>query len=537
MHRVAVTALLGVLGTAVVPAQPMLHLKSRVSAGAQFLAISAEQSEPRRLSPGRRHMVIQFAAMPSPGDIKRLESQGVVVLQYVPDQALLVNAPDRLSLDAAQVILAESLQPADKISPDLDPLLGVAELIKEGEERRRAVVVELYPDVPAAMARQIATQEGIRLLEHADLSQRSLLVEATAEQLRRLAEWDDVAYVYPASQELARAERVHACEGGLTQFGGVGEYVAKIGDGWDGPGKSAAKLKYWLEGIPDALPAKEARAEIERALAAWSQVVKVDFAPGGTGRATNSIHILFATGAHSDPYPFDGPGRVLAHTFYPAPPNPEPLAGDLHLDQTESWKIGNDIDLYSVVLHELGHALGLGHSDKPGAVMYPYYRRATALTGEDISAIRELYAERSTNSGSEPPSPPVNPTPSPAPTPEAPAPTPPPTPPTPVPAPAPAPNPPAAQPDKIAPSLSITSPQLTSIQTTAGFITIKGIASDNAGVDRVSWSSNVNGTGTAAGTKEWAATIPLAIGFNTITVRAYDAAGNSAWRSIVASRK
>ncbi len=529
MHRVAVTALLGALGTVVVPAQPKLHLKSRSSVGSQFLAFSAEQNEPKRLTPGRRHMVIQFAAMPGPNDIKRLESQGVVVLQYVPDQALMVNAPDRLSLDGSKVILTEALLSADKISPDLDPPFGlVAELVKEGDEPRRTAVVELYPDVSAPMARQIATQEGIRLLEHADLSPHNLLIEATVEQMRRLGEWDEVAYVYPASAELARAERVHSCGGGLTQLGIVGEYVAKIGDGWDGQGKKAAKLKYWLEGFPDALPASEARAEIQRALADWSRVVNVDFSATGGGRDANSIHIHFAAGSHGDPFPFDGPGRVLAHTFYPAPPNAEPLAGDLHLDKTESWKIGNDIDLYSVVLHELGHALGLGHSDKSGAVMYPYYRRASSLTDEDISAIRELYAERS-SSGSEPTPAPVNPS-SPTPTPAD--------PPTPTPpAPAPPPTPPAAQPDKIAPVLSVTSPQMTSVQTTADFILIKGVASDNAGVDRVTWTSNVNGTATATGTSEWTASVPLAVGFNTIIVRAYDAAGNSAWRSLVASRK
>ena len=131
---------------------------------------------------------------------------------------------------------------ADKISPDLDPPLGsLAELVKEDGEPRRTAVVELYPDVSAPMARQIATQEGIRLLEHADLSPHNLLIEATVEQMRRLGEWDEVAYIYPASPELARAEHVHSCEGGLTQLGIVGEYVAKIGDGWDGPGRNAAK--------------------------------------------------------------------------------------------------------------------------------------------------------------------------------------------------------------------------------------------------------------------------------------------------------
>ena len=49
------------------------------------------------------------------------------------------------------------------------------------------------------------------------------------------------------------------------------------------------------------------------------------------------------------------------------------------------------VDLYSVVLHEVGHALGLGHSDVPGAVMYPYYRQASGLTADDVAGIQALY--------------------------------------------------------------------------------------------------------------------------------------------------
>jgi hypothetical protein len=38
-------------------------------------------------------------------------------------------------------------------------------------------------------------------------------------------------------------------------------------------------------------------------------------------------------GAHR----FDGPGKVLAHTYYPPPNNTGTAAGDLHLDGSENW--------------------------------------------------------------------------------------------------------------------------------------------------------------------------------------------------------
>src|SRR6185503_19913120 len=36
---------------------------------------------------------------------------------------------------------------------------------------------------------------------------------------------------------------------------------------------------------------------------------------------------------------FDGPGKVLAHTYFPPPTNSGPPAGDMHFDQAEQWDL------------------------------------------------------------------------------------------------------------------------------------------------------------------------------------------------------
>ena len=47
--------------------------------------------------------------------------------------------------------------------------------------------------------------------------------------------------------------------------------------------------------------------------------------------------------------------------------------------------------LQSVAAHEIGHLLGLRHSDDKNALMYPYISDAKIPQGDDISRIRALY--------------------------------------------------------------------------------------------------------------------------------------------------
>ncbi|KOM24726.1 hypothetical protein LR48_Vigan2468s000100 [Vigna angularis] len=87
----------------------------------------------------------------------------------------------------------------------------------------------------------------------------------------------------------------------------------------------------------------------------------------------------FHRGLHFDFYPFDGRGGVLAHAFAPDD-------GRMHMDADENWSTTGSsptIDVETVCLHELGHNLGLGHSNDPNAIMAPTYSGVRRNTRQD----------------------------------------------------------------------------------------------------------------------------------------------------------
>jgi hypothetical protein len=556
-----------------------IHLKSRTFSVGPAATVANGTRAARRI-PVASHRMVQFDHLPSVDDLSALMEGGQTVVAMVPDDAVMVYGPPLYGYATAE------LEPGDKIS------LEYAGMVAQGEGPVEALV-EFHGDVPRSQQDLVARAEGLTFVRPDVLRPEHILVSLSAGQMELLAARDEVAYILPADSGLAGGADLMACAGMLTQSGPIGQYSGAV-HGWSLDADHTAHLNYFFGALTSHVPDSTVKGEILRAFGEWAKHANVSFQAGASGAAAHTVAVEFVSGAHGDSYPFSPSSATLAHTFYPAPMNAENIAGDMHLNLDENWQTGSDIDIYSVALHEAGHALGLVHTNNPGDVMYPYYRRGVQLSMNDIAALQALYGVPASVAAPITNAPVTTPLPAIRLTLDTPPP--------------PSMNPqatlsgmlsggagaPALQwqtdhgtsgavamkssgawtvsiplvtgannitftafdstsqsvsqtvqairllstPTTSSPvSISVTSPAGVVTTASTPTITFAGKASGGAGIVQVRWQTSAGSSGTATGTTAWLATgVPILTGTNTVIIRAYDAKGATAWTNVVVIR-
>lgn len=203
----------------------------------------------------------------------------------------------------------------------------------------------------------------------------------------------------------------------IFSVGNVRAYVL-TGGKWPQPGPcgsnclgSPVTLTYSFENMFDGglkgpdnvpLPASLIRGSIEEALRVWASAAPLNFVEVSDdglayGLSTHYGQLRFRHIYINGPDPPE-PADPIAKAQAYFPPGPQ-YAGDVEFDHGDPWQASGTLhvpDILGAAIHEIGHTLGLNHTDDSNANMYWIFHRFQGLgTGQlfpdDIAGIQAIY--------------------------------------------------------------------------------------------------------------------------------------------------
>lgn len=136
---------------------------------------------------------------------------------------------------------------------------------------------------------------------------------------------------------------------------------------------------------------------VRDAFAAWATVANISFVeiPDGTSA---KLRIGWDS--------IDGPGKTLGEASWHATSvnniNYSISGAEIRFDSAENWSTNKNTttagtlsNFYTTALHEIGHTLGLGHTDDKSQIMYAFATDQLKLNTGDIAGVQALYGAAS----------------------------------------------------------------------------------------------------------------------------------------------
>ncbi|KAK0395894.1 hypothetical protein QR680_001476 [Steinernema hermaphroditum] len=144
-------------------------------------------------------------------------------------------------------------------------------------------------------------------------------------------------------------------------------------------------LTWSISSFPKQLTESEIREQIHRAFSAWEKALPINFLEISRERNANIV-ISFEERKPKESHDITGISAAETH------------GARILLWNDQQWSYRNKnstlgvTNLYHTLLHEIGHVLGMEHSQNPDSIMYPTFTSEKKdIDQEDVDNVRKLY--------------------------------------------------------------------------------------------------------------------------------------------------